>query len=63
VIFSLRHRVQTDNGIHPASYPLSTGGKAAGREAGHSAPSIAEVNNAWSYTSTPPVRLHGVIPD
>jgi hypothetical protein len=31
------------------------------READHSPPSSAEVNNAWSYTSAPPVRLHGVL--
>jgi hypothetical protein len=24
----------------------------------HSPPSSAEVKNAWSYTSTPPIRLH-----
>jgi hypothetical protein len=32
------------------------------REAGHSPPSSAEVKNAWSYTSTPTIRLHGVVP-
>jgi hypothetical protein len=32
-----------------------------GREAGHSPPSSAEVKNAWSYTSIPPIRLHGVV--
>jgi hypothetical protein len=42
-IFSLRRRVQTDSEV-----------KRAGREADHSPPSSAEVNNAWSYTSTPP---------
>jgi hypothetical protein len=30
-------------------------------EADHSPPSSAEVKNARSYTSTPPVRLHGVV--
>jgi len=25
-------------------------------------PSSAEVKNAWSYTSTPPIRLHSVVP-
>jgi hypothetical protein len=30
------------------------------READHSSPSSFEVNNAWSYTSTP-IRLHGVV--
>jgi hypothetical protein len=39
---------------------LSLEVKRPGREAGHSPPSSAEVKNAWSYTSTPPVRLHGV---
>jgi hypothetical protein len=34
--------------------------KRPGREAGHLA-SNAEVKNAWSYTSSPPVRLHGVV--
>jgi hypothetical protein len=29
-IFSLRHRVQTGSGAHPASYPMGTGGNAAG---------------------------------
>jgi hypothetical protein len=36
------------------------GGKAAGALAGHSPPSSAEVKNAWSYTPTPLIRLHGV---
>jgi hypothetical protein len=31
------------------------------REANHSPPSSAEVKNAWSYTSTSPIRLHGVV--
>jgi hypothetical protein len=32
---------------------LSLGIKRPGLEADHSPPSIAEVKNAWSYTSTP----------
>jgi hypothetical protein len=35
--------------------------KRPGREADHSPPSSAEVKNAWSYTFTPPTRLHGVV--
>jgi len=31
-----------------------------GSEADHSPPSDAVVKNAWNYTSTPPIRLHGV---
>jgi len=40
---------------------LTPGVKRLGREADHSPPSSAEIKNAWSYTSTPPVRLHGVV--
>jgi len=35
---------------------LSLGVKRLGLEADHSPASIAEVKNAWSYTSTPPIR-------
>jgi hypothetical protein len=31
------------------------------READHSLASTAEVENAWSYISTPPIRIHGVM--
>jgi hypothetical protein len=40
---------------------LSLGIKRPGREADHSPLSSAEVKNAWSYTSTPSVHLHGVV--
>jgi hypothetical protein len=30
-------------------------------EADQSPPSSAEVKNAWSYTSIPPIRLYGVV--
>jgi hypothetical protein len=51
--FSLRHRVQTGSGVHPASYPMGTGAlslgvKWPGREADHSAPSSVKVKNAYS---------------
>jgi hypothetical protein len=39
---------------------LSLGGGGGG-EADNSPPSSSEFNNAWSYTSTSPVRLHGVV--
>jgi hypothetical protein len=63
--FSPHHRVQTGSGVHPASYPMVTrdyflGVKQPRREADHSPPSSAEVKNVWIYTSTPPIRLHGV---
>jgi len=31
------------------------------READHSPPSISNVKNAWSYTSTPPILFHIVV--
>jgi len=31
------------------------------RETDHSPPSSPEVKNAWSYTSTSSIRLHGVV--
>jgi hypothetical protein len=40
---------------------LSLGVKVPRREADHSPPFSAEGKNAWSYTSTPPVRLHGLV--
>jgi hypothetical protein len=40
---------------------LSLGVKRPGREADHSPASSTEVKNAWSYTSTPPIPLHGVV--
>jgi hypothetical protein len=40
---------------------LSLGVKRPGREADHLPPSTAEVKSVWSYTSTPPIRLHGVV--
>jgi hypothetical protein len=36
-------------------------GKRPGCETDNSPPSSAKVKNAWSYTSTPPIRLHGVV--
>jgi hypothetical protein len=35
--------------------------KRLGREVDHSPLSGAEVKNAWSYISTPPIGLHGVV--
>jgi hypothetical protein len=40
---------------------LSVGVKRLEREADHSPPCSAEVQNAWGYTSTHPIRLHGVV--
>jgi hypothetical protein len=60
--FSLHNIVQTGSGAHPSSYPGSfLGVKRPGRDADHSPPSSAEVEKAWRYTSTPPIRLHAVV--
>jgi hypothetical protein len=64
--FSLHHRVQKSSEAHPASYPMVKGVLFLGlkrpvREADHSPPSSAEVKNAWNYTSTLPISLHGVV--
>jgi hypothetical protein len=61
-IFSIRHRIQTGSGAEPASYTAGTEGSFPEGEANHSPPSNAEVNNAWSYTATPPpLHFHGVV--
>jgi len=66
VSYSLHHRVQTDSGAHPVSYPMGKRGsllwvKAAGGEADHSPTSSAEVKDAWSYTSIPLISLYSVV--
>jgi len=58
--FSLCHCVQNGSGTHSVTCPMVPEVKRPGREADYSPPSSTEVN-AWSYTSTPPVRLHGVV--
>jgi hypothetical protein len=40
---------------------LSLGVKRPGRGGDHSHPSSAEVKNTWSYTSPPPIRIHGTV--
>jgi len=53
-------------GLFPASNPMDTGSsflgvKRSGLETDHSPPSSAKVKKAWNYTSTPPLRPHGVV--
>jgi hypothetical protein len=40
---------------------LSLGVSGPGHEADHPSPTSAEVKNVWSYNSTAPIRLHGVM--
>jgi len=42
---------------------VTPGIKWPGCDAPYSPSSFAEVKNAWSYTSTPPVHLHGMVFD
>jgi hypothetical protein len=47
--------------IQRVTWALSLEANRPGREADHSLPSSAEIKNAWSYTSTPPMRLHDMV--
>jgi hypothetical protein len=51
----------TQTPIQWVAQALSLGVKRPEGEADHSPPSSAVVKNAWSYTSNPPIRLHGVV--
>jgi hypothetical protein len=60
-------RVDRFSGTHTASYQFGMGGlfhrgvEVSVREADPSHLCNAEVNNAWSYTTTPSIRLRGVV--
>jgi hypothetical protein len=60
--------VQTGPGAHPAPFTMGTGCflgvKQLGHGADHPPSSSTEVENEWSYTSTPPLGLylHLIIP-
>jgi len=59
--FSPLHRVQTGSKAHPASYSMDTSGSFSGRGVKltthiHLVP---RSHNERSYTSIPPIRLHG----
>jgi hypothetical protein len=56
LLFSVQKGSRTHTGLR-APAVLSQRIKWPGREADHSPPSSAEVNNAWSYISTPPYIL------
>jgi len=65
---STYRNVETSAGAHLASYLIRIEDsfprvKPPERAADHSPPSTVEVKNDWSYTSTPPIRLHGVYKD
>jgi hypothetical protein len=63
---SLLPVVQTDSKAHQPPFQcvptaVSPGVKRPGREADHSPPTSAEVKKTWIYTSSPSIRLHGVV--
>jgi hypothetical protein len=63
--------VQTGSGVHPASCTMGTGGPFSGakarpgRDAHHSPPSSAEVENEWELyflsSQAPPWRVEGLL--
>jgi hypothetical protein len=65
--FSLYHRVQNDSGTHPASYPMGTGYVFPWGYSGRSVKLtthlhlLPRLKNEWSYTFTPPLRLHCMV--
>jgi hypothetical protein len=50
----VRVPIGTGSGVHPTSYPMSTGGSFPGGKADHLPPASAELKKMWIYTSTPP---------
>jgi hypothetical protein len=65
--FSLHHHIQNSSGAHPASYPMGTrdsfprGKSGRGVKLTTHLPLVPRSKNEWSYTSTPPICLHGVV--
>jgi hypothetical protein len=62
-VFTTASRTALGPTQHPIQWvqrSLFPGVKRPGREADHSPPSSAEVGNVCDYTSTHPIRLHGV---
>jgi hypothetical protein len=51
----------TQSPIQLVPHSLSPGIKRPGRELHHPTQSMAKHKNAWSYTSAPPIRLHGMV--
>jgi hypothetical protein len=59
--FFLLHRVQTGSGTHPASFQWVPWALSLGREADHSSPSSAEINEYVELYFHSPIPLHGVV--
>jgi hypothetical protein len=64
--FLFRHPVHAESETDTPSYPMRTQHnyprvRQPEREADYSPPPSNEVKNAWSYNSSPPIGLHGVV--
>jgi hypothetical protein len=57
--FSISSRPALESTQPPVQWVL--GVKRPGHEADRSPPTSDEVKKMWMYTSTPPIRLHGVV--
>jgi hypothetical protein len=63
--FSLLENIQMGSNFYPVSYSVSIGAlspevKQSGHEDDHSLHSASIISNAWSYSSAPPISLHGM---
>jgi hypothetical protein len=59
--FSFRHHFQNDSAVHMVSYPMNTTGEVTETCRWPSLSSRTEIKRAWSFISTPPIRLHGLM--
>jgi hypothetical protein len=64
--FSLQHCAQTGSGAHPPSNAIDTGALSLGvKQPVHEADThfhlVLRSKDMWSYTSTLPICLHGVV--
>jgi len=59
--FSPHRRVQNGSGAHPASFPVGIGTLSLWVKLTTHLYLVPRSNNTRSYTSTLPVRLHGVV--
>jgi hypothetical protein len=61
------HRVQNCSGFLPTSYPMGTRGSFPGSKEARGVKLTTHLHlvprskNEWSYTSIPPIRLHGMV--
>jgi len=61
ILFIKFHFIPSQSPVKWVPGALSLQVKRPVREADHSHPCSAQVKNAWSYTSTVPIRLYGMV--